>query len=284
MFNRDRSPNYIASEVIEIQKKNLNSSEDDPLTSKQLSTLKAFEQLRLGLVDKVNRYISASKPLDHRKSLSSLRWHHRVLFWLGCLRYDPERDQKENLNDIFNELQGKGANRTQISHNQAVRKLHRSHKLFNNAKRKLAKDLDIVNIVKAVRKINNLTEIMLTQNQYSMLENQRCDMINSDSDCREYRQKSVKLIDGTDYQNLSPFDINLIRGTLYGKVSTEDDPSIVELIKEEYKLNSLVSGTVTNLDDSLELPLVQQFNLPSGLESDFSNSKVRLSTKSRGTL
>ena len=45
----------------------------------------------------------------------------------------------------------------------ASRKQHRLNKLWNKGKRKLyEQDLDIVNIVKAVRKINNLAEVMLT--------------------------------------------------------------------------------------------------------------------------
>ena len=47
---------------------------------------------------------------------------------------------------------------------------------------KVRADIDIVNIALAIRKINNLTDVMLTQNQYQMLENQKRDLINSESD------------------------------------------------------------------------------------------------------
>ena len=104
---------------------------------------------------------------------------------------------------------------------------------------------------------------MLTTKQFSMLQNQKCDFINSDSEDFVPPQDHLKQIDATDYQTFSPCDINLVRGTLYGK--TEEDPNIIDLMKDEFKSNTIVSGTALDLDDSLE-PLVQQFGLPNGVE------------------
>ena len=69
---------------------------------------------------------------------------------------------------------------------QAVKKLERQTRLQRKGQARLVgKDLDVVNIVRAARKINNLTKVMLTQNQQSMLECQKHDMIESDSENEE---------------------------------------------------------------------------------------------------
>ena len=52
-----------------------------------------------------------------------------------------------------------------LNNEQSVKKLDRQTKLHKKGKACLMeRDLDIVNIVKAVRKINNLVKVMLTQN------------------------------------------------------------------------------------------------------------------------
>lgn len=63
------------------------------------------------------------------------------------------------------------ARKTKLTAAQAVKKLDRQTRLLRKGRARLVEtDLDIVNVVKAVRKINNLARVMLTQNQQSMLE------------------------------------------------------------------------------------------------------------------
>ena len=88
-------------DIIQVQKNNLNSSDEEPLTIKQLSTLKAFEQLRISLIQKLNKKIQFSRPLDYYRSLRNISFLHKLLFHLGCLRYDPDSDTRENMNEIF---------------------------------------------------------------------------------------------------------------------------------------------------------------------------------------
>lgn len=75
-----------------------------------------------------------------------------------------------------------------------------------------------MNIVRAARKINNLTKVMLTQNQQSMLDCQKHDMVESDS--AEEDEKAARghgkrqRVEFGDAENISPFDANLINGVL----------------------------------------------------------------------
>ena len=51
-------------------------------------------------------------------------------------------------------------------------KLHRIRKLMRKGKKRVfERDVDIVNIAKAARKINNLTKVMMTDTQLAMLTN-----------------------------------------------------------------------------------------------------------------
>ena len=94
-----------------------------------------------------------------------------------------------------------------------------SSRLFKKGRaRLLNRDLDVVNIVRAARKINNLTKVMLTQNQQSMLESQKCDMVVSGSDTDEenfiWREVNRQRVEFGEAENISLFDANLIKGVL----------------------------------------------------------------------
>ena len=82
-------------------------SSEEPLNDIQISTLKAFEQLRLSVISKINQTIVFSKTLDHNKQMRSITWYHKFFYMMGCLRYKPEKDDKD-LNDIFSDLKGEG--------------------------------------------------------------------------------------------------------------------------------------------------------------------------------
>lgn len=151
------------------QKLNIDPDEssEEPLNTTQLSTLKAFEQLRLSFINKINHIINNSKTLDPQKVTESISWWHKLLFNIGCLKPSKKEDS-DDLDTVYKELTQNSKN---VDKYKAYRRLYRNQKLVRKGLAKLSHDLDIVNVVSAIRKINNLTNIMLTNNQYSMLMN-----------------------------------------------------------------------------------------------------------------
>ena len=110
------------------QKMNIDDSEssEEPLNDTQVSTLKAFEQLRLSVISKINQRIVFSKTLDHNKQMRSITWYHKFFFMLGCLRYNPDVDPDKDLNDVLSDLRGESK---KYDKQKALKKLHRNKKL-----------------------------------------------------------------------------------------------------------------------------------------------------------
>lgn len=173
------------------------------------------------------------------------------------------------------------ARKTKLTAGQAVKKLDRQTRLLRKGRARLVEmDLDIVNVVKAVRKINNLTRVMLTQNQQSMLESQKLDLISSDSAAEEdggwqHGQGKRQRVEFVDGENISLFDANLINGVLNRRQGAnqnmtqlfEHDP-LAQLIREEFELNSLLRGEEASQDsdpgDLNARQHSQSFALPGG--------------------
>ena len=88
----DSEVNVLQQDAMKRQKVNevFSDTEEEPLNTTQISTLKAFEQLRLSVISKINKKIVYSKILDHYKQLRNISWYHKLFYKLGCLRYNPD--------------------------------------------------------------------------------------------------------------------------------------------------------------------------------------------------
>ena len=67
-----------------------------PLTKVQVSTIKAAESLRQGLVKRINNILVQTQTLDIEKRYKNISYCHRFLYFIGCLRWDKRNASKEN--------------------------------------------------------------------------------------------------------------------------------------------------------------------------------------------